>query len=116
MKRTGPTNINARKLISKLKKTKNGLWKRVASDLARPARIRRKVNISRINRHTKEGDVVVVPGKVLSVGDLKHKITIAAFSFSEKSIEKINKSGSKIMSIRDMIKKHPKGSGVRLIG
>jgi len=116
MKRTGPTNINTRKLIKELEKARAGIWKKVAQELKKPARIRRIVNLSRINRYTKEGDIIVVPGKVLSEGELSHKITIAALTFSDKSIEKIEASGSKKMTISELIKDHPKGSGVRIIG
>ena len=116
MKRTGPTNINVRKLISHLEKTKKGLWKRIAEELKKPSRNKRVVNISRINRHSKDGDFVVVPGKVLSEGKLEHKINIAALSFSEESLKKIKESGSTKMDIEDMVKKKPEGSGVKIIG
>ncbi|MCG2911298.1 MAG: 50S ribosomal protein L18e, partial [Sulfolobales archaeon] len=37
MKRTGPTNALARKLIRILRKQKKRIWKRVAEELERPA-------------------------------------------------------------------------------
>ena len=86
MKRTGPTDINLRKLISTLKKTKKPIWKRVASDLAKPRRIRRSVNISRIERYCKSGENIVVPGKVLGSGTLTKKLTIGALSFSKSAL------------------------------
>ncbi|MCD6547218.1 MAG: 50S ribosomal protein L18e [Nanoarchaeota archaeon] len=115
MKR-GPTNIQLIKLINELKKLKKPIWKRVASDLERPRRIRRIVNLSRINRYTKDGDVVVVPGKVLGDGILEKKIEIAAFQFSQSAKEKIKLSGSSAISIQELIKKNPEGKGVKIIG
>ena len=60
MKRTGPTNPLLQDLIGELKKRSNeqsvNLWKRIASDLERPTRNRRAVNLSRINRNTKENE------------------------------------------------------------
>jgi large subunit ribosomal protein L18e len=69
MKRTGPTNIVLRKTIKELYKlarqNKASIWRAVAEELEKPRRQRRIVNVSRINRYTSDGDIVVVPGKVL---------------------------------------------------
>ena len=82
-------------LIKELKKKatedNSAMWKRVANDLAKPTRQRRIVNLYKLDKNTKEGEVVVVPGKVLGVGELNHKITVAAWSFSISALEKINK-------------------------
>ena len=95
-KRTGPTNPILLKLIVELKKKSNeqsaDIWRRVADDLEKPTRQRRVVNLSSLSRHTKENEIVVVPGKVLGAGDLGHKITISAFQFSNGAKEKIKKA------------------------
>ena len=70
------------------------IWRRIADDLQKPTRRRRIVNLSRLDRYTKENEVVVVPGKVLGSGELNHKLTIAAYNFSEQALEKIKKSKS----------------------
>jgi len=49
------------------------------------------------------------------VGDLDKKLTVAAYSFSEKAKEKINKNGRAI-SIVELLKENPKGSKVRIVG
>ena len=107
-------------LITELKKTSIEqdvkIWKRVASDLDRPTSQRRVVNLSRIDKYSMDGEVVIVPGKVLSMGELTKKVTVAAYSFSESAVEKIKESGSQVMSIYDLLKKNPKGSKVRIIG
>ena len=72
-------------------------------------------NIYKINKTTRDGETAIVPGKVLSEGELTKKITVAAWQFSEKAKEKINKVG-KAVSIKELIKKNPKGSKVRIIG
>ncbi|MEK6916715.1 MAG: 50S ribosomal protein L18e [Nanoarchaeota archaeon] len=92
------------------------IWKRIASDLEGPTSRRRVVNLSRINRYAKANDIVVVPGKVLSMGEIDKKLTIAAHAFSGNAIEKIRNSGSKAISINELIKENPKGSKVRIIG
>ena len=119
MKRTGPTNPVLKELIEELRKKGSEenikIWKRVASDLERPSRIRRVVNLLRINRYAKEDETVVVPGKVLGGGELNHKVVVAAYQFSESAIDKINKVG-KAITIVDLMKENPKASKVRIIG
>ncbi len=112
--KTKSTNIHLRKLIADLNKQKVPMWKAVAKELAKPIRIRREVNLSKINRYTKDKDTVVVPGKVLSGGELDHKVTIAAWQFSDAAFEKVKKSGSEAISIPELVKK--KAKGVKIIG
>ncbi len=118
-KRTGPTNKNLSNLISELKelsiKEKVNVWKRIANDLSKPTRQRRKTNIYKINKYTKEDEIALVPGKVLGLGELSKKITVAAFQYSDVAKEKINKIG-KAITIKELIKQNPKGKKVRIIG
>mgnify|MGYP001575128374 FL=1 len=103
-------------LVTELKKTstskKAKIWKAVADELLKPTRKMREVNIDKINRVTKENDVIVIPGKVLGKGSLDHKVTVSAFNFSESARKKLNN----ILTIQELLKKNPKGSGVRIIG
>tara|TARA_Y100000310_G_scaffold336613_1_gene421637 strand:+ start:750 stop:1115 length:366 start_codon:yes stop_codon:yes gene_type:complete len=119
-KRTGPTNSSLISLIESLKalgSEKNiPLWKRVARDLEKPRRNVRAVNLSRINRYTKEDEIIIVPGKVLGDGVLEHKLTISAFSYSKSALEKINKAQAKAMLIKDLMGMDIKGKRIRIIG
>ncbi|HDJ89663.1 MAG TPA: 50S ribosomal protein L18e [Thermoprotei archaeon] len=119
MKRTGPTNIHLRLLISFLrrKSRENGakIWRTVAEYLEKPTRKRVEVNIWKINKYTIEGDTVVIPGKVLGYGSLNHKVTVAAWKFSKKGREKILKAGGKILTIDQLIEINPKGSNVKIL-
>ncbi|AFK50956.1 50S ribosomal protein L18 [Thermogladius calderae 1633] len=114
------TNIVLRRTISELRRAANkygaAIWDEVAEELSRPRRRRRVVNLSRINRYTGPGDVVVVPGKVLAAGRLDHPVTVASFSFSKAAVEKIRASGGRAIHILDLVKENPKGSGVKIIG
>jgi len=92
------------------------MWKRVAKDLQKPTRARRIVNLTKINKFSKENDMVVVPGKVLGSGELDHKVTIAAFTFSKQAIEKIEGSKGTIYSLYEFMKKNPKGEKTRILG
>ncbi|MBI4448053.1 50S ribosomal protein L18e [Candidatus Woesearchaeota archaeon] len=119
METIGPTNIHFKRLINELgklsKKEQSALWGRVADDLSKSTRRRREVNIYRINKYSKDGDTVIVPGKVLGVGEIGHAVTVAAWNFSEIARKKITKKG-KVMPIQELMKKNPKGEGVRLLG
>ena len=95
-------------------KEKVNIWKRVAQELEKPVRRSRKVNFYKINKYVREGETAIVPGKILSEGEIEKKIVVAAWQFSEKATEKINKKG-KAISINELIKKNPKGKKVRII-
>ncbi len=118
-KRTGPTNLVLRKLIADLKslstKEKVKLWRTLANYLESSTRQRREVNVYKINKYTKEGETALVPGKVLSEGELTKKVTVAAYRFSDKAKNKINKVG-KAITIHQLIKDNPKGKKVRILG
>ena len=121
VKRTGPQTLELQKLIIELKiignKNNVSLWKRVAKELERSTRIRRRVNIYKIDKYTRDNEIALVPGKVLSMGELTKKITVAAYQFSDTAREKINSIG-KAISIKELLEKNhnPKGKRIRIIG
>ena len=119
-KPTGPTNPLLIGLIEELKKKsvdqKANLWRKVASDLERPTRKRRIVNLSKIDNYTKENETIVVPGKVLGAGNLNHKLTISAYQFSNSAKDKLIKAGAKIIPLNELIRESPKGKRIRIIG
>jgi large subunit ribosomal protein L18e len=118
-KRTGPTNILIRMTIRKLRsaahKNRAPIWRYVAELLDRPRRLRIVVNVSKINRHTKPGDTVVVPGKVLGAGRIDHPVTVAAIAFSEEAARKIVEAGGRVIHILKLLEENPRGSGVKII-
>lgn len=97
------------------RKNKADIWKDVASWLGKSSRSRPEVNLSDLERVTKKGDVVVVPGKVLGGGSLEHALTVGAFSFSGSVEEKIKKAGGKTIDIIGLVKAHPKGKKVKIV-
>jgi len=119
-KRTGSDNPILQSLISELKKKSAeqnvAIWKRIATDLEKPTRQRRVVNLSRLNRYTSEDELVIVPGKVLGAGTLDHKLTIAAYQFSGGAKDKLLKNGSKIMPLEEISMHDPKGKKIRIMG
>jgi len=113
------TNVQKLMLIRYLKKLSREnnarIWRYVAELLQRPRRNKVEVNISKINRYTKEGDLVVVPGKVLGAGILDHPVTVAALAYSESARRKILEAGGQILSIEELASQNPKGSNIKVI-
>ena len=96
------------------KKNEAPIWSRLADLATKPSSSKRIVNLTRINRITKENDIIFVPGKVLGTGSVSHKITLCSFSISTSAANKIIQNGGKIITYSDMIKKYPTGKGVIL--
>lgn len=117
MKKITKTNPSTLKLIEELKKhstnEKSSFWKRIVKELQKSTRKVREVNLDKLNNVTRKDEMVFVPGKVLGKGDLNHKLTIAAFSFTESAREKLK---GNIISVYDLMKKDPKGKKIRIIG
>ena len=111
---------NRLRLIEELKvsagKENARIWDVVAKELSGSRKNRREVNLWSVNKNTQEGDVIIIPGKLLGKGNLDHKIDIAAFKFSVNAREKIKNAGGNAMLISELIKKNPKGSNVKIIG
>jgi large subunit ribosomal protein L18e len=118
MKRTGPTNFHAQQLILELesKALESKFWKRILGDLKKPSRMRRTVNVYKIDKYAKDGETVLVPGKVLSVGELNKKVAVAAFTFSLEARKKIEEANGKILTIQELIQQNPEGKNVRILG
>lgn len=110
------TNQHLQKLIRDLEGADCKLWNRVGNDLNKSTRARRAVNVSRIARHTKENEIIIVPGKVLGSGALSHSLTIAAWDFSSGARTQIESAKGKCLSIADLFRQNPKGQKVRIIG
>lgn len=100
--------------IIKLAK-KNPKWLQVAGILSGPTRKYASVNLNKIDKNSKEGDTIIVIGKVLSQGELTKKVRIAALGFSEEAISKIKKAKCEAKSIEDEIKLDPQARGIKII-
>jgi len=100
------------------RKSKEGgrhIWRDAAERLLRSNKKRTTINISKLSRYTKEGETVLVPGKVLGSGRLAHPVTIAAFSFSESARSKITTAKGRCLSIVDLMKENREGSNVKIM-
>jgi large subunit ribosomal protein L18e len=98
------------------KKTKAPLWKDLERRLINSRSNRQEINLDKLSKFTKEGDVVIVPGKILGAGNLGHSVIVFAYSISQLASKKINEAGGQILALTDLIEKYPHGSGVKIIG
>jgi|TARA_Y100001951_G_C11197845_1_gene215358 large subunit ribosomal protein L18e len=90
-------------------------WRKVAGILSGPRRKFVEFNLQDIDRSAKEGESVLVPGKVLSQGNLDKKIKVIALNFSSKAKEKLFKSKNESVTIIEEIKKNPEAKGLRIL-
>ena len=94
---------------------KNKAWLKIAEILSGPRKNRTNLNLEELNKKIKDEKTVVVPGKILSQGELDKKIKIVALGFSEKAEEKLKKSGTETLIILEEIKKNPEAKGVKIL-
>jgi len=92
------------------------IWRTIAKKLEGPSRNWAEVNISRIARHSKEGETLIVPGKLLGAGLISFSVIIAAYNISNQAKHKIEAAGGKILTIRELSESHPDGTGIRIMG
>ena len=91
-----------------MKAKKNGLWVEVAGMLSCPARRMTNANLDEIDKKAKDGEVVVVAGKVLGTGNLTKRVKLIAFAFSKSAEDKLKKAKIDYSMIKDEIDKNHK--------
>ncbi|MCD4702990.1 MAG: 50S ribosomal protein L18e [Methanosarcinaceae archaeon] len=106
-------------LIAVLKETAREndapVWRDIAIGLEAPKRNHAQVNLSKLNRYTKENQMILVPGKVLGAGVIGHALIIGALGFSAAAQDKITSAGGKCMTIEQALDENPDGSGIRIM-
>ena len=116
MKTTGPSNPHNQALVSLLDKGGQAkIWRRVAYLVNAPLRKKKVLNVDQLNSLVKDGEIIVVPSKILGSGVINKKITIGALNFSNEAKRKIAAAGGTPLSIIELWEKHPKGTNVRII-
>lgn len=105
------TNKSLAEAITIIKK-KNAEY---AKHLAMPVKKWAELNLDQIDRATKEGDSVFIPGKVLSSGDINKKIKIVAWKASSSALEKMKAAKVDFVSVSEEIKKNPELKNLRLL-
>jgi large subunit ribosomal protein L18e len=118
-KKYDKSNPRLTELIRLLKKASSEnevqIWRDIAVRLEKPSKNYAEVNVSKINRYAKEGETLIIPGKVLGSGVLESKVTVAALNFSEAAVSKIAGKSGECISIEQLLALNPKGSHVRIL-
>ena len=94
---------------------KNANWMPIAKILSGSTRKHAAVNLRQINEKAELGDTFVIPGKVLSEGELSKKIKICAFNISKEAKEKLKHTKSEFVTLAEEIKKNSKAEGIKII-
>jgi large subunit ribosomal protein L18e len=85
----------------------------LASCLSVPTRKQAKVNIRRLNES--KGEAVLVPGKVLSLGEIEKnkKMRVYALGFSQGAKDKLKKAGWEFDLLINILRKMKRGDKLK---
>ena len=97
------------------RKNKAPVWASAAKRLSSSTRQRAAVNLNMLSRLSKADTVMLVPGKVLSLGAPDKKFTVAAYAYSKAALVKLHATGCKVLTIDELLKENPKGTKVILV-
>lgn len=116
----GPENNSNIELIKTLEHqsvvSKAPIWKLVAKYLKTPKRKRPAVNLMKLTKFAKEGSTLLVPGRVLSMGNVpSYAFTLACESISSPAKLKLENSKVKLVTMVSLVQANPKGSNVKII-
>lgn len=92
------------------------IWRDIASRLEKPSRNWAQVNVSKLEQHVRDGENVVVPGKLLGSGDPARAFTVIAYSASATAKAKIAAAGGTVLTLDQGVAQFPKGEKCRIIG
>ena len=101
-------------LEKQAKKENAKIWLKVGNILSKSRKNRVAVNLMKIDKYAKEGETIVVPGKVLGTGNLTKKVIVSSFEISDKAKQKINGVGT-FMDLKSLMEKNPKGKGLKIL-
>lgn len=90
-------------------------WHPFAHRVSGPQRKYLQVNLSELNARAREGDTLVVAGKILGVGSFTRRARISALGFSASAAHKLKEAKVEIVPLIEEIKKNPHAEGVSFV-
>ncbi len=108
MKITGANKLETQKTISLLekhgRKTKQKIFVALAKELSKARRQRVAVNLRKLSKLSEKNKkkILVVPGKVLSLGEAIAGIEVAALQFSAEAKKKIEQAKGKALTLNQL--------------
>jgi len=116
IEKTNPLLISLIKELREHAREQNApIWRDIAGRLERSERTWAEVNVGYLAERVDAKEHVVIPGKLLGGGSIKKPVFVAAFSVTPSAAKKIAAAGGRTLSIPEMVKELPKGTGVRII-
>lgn len=91
------------------------LWRDIALRLEKPSRNWAQVNVSKLDQHVRDGEHVVIAGKLLGTGEVTKAHTVVAFNASASAVEKISAAGGKVLTLQEGVAAFPKGEKCRIL-
>ena len=95
--------------------SKTPSWLKYAKLLSAPTRKHVSVNLDEIDKHAKTADTILVPGKILSLGNITKKIRVCSFSISKAAKGKLKETKSDWLPIIKEIKENSRAEGIKII-
>ena len=115
-----PYNPIKRHTLTLLRQSSKKSWRLICHYISKQLESHKSqitnVNVSKVSTLTKEGDVILIPGKGLGSGIIDHKIHRGALSFSGVAIEKIRRADGEPLSIQAFIQKYINHKGLIILG
>lgn len=85
----------------------------LARQLSSSTRKQLKINLEFLKKI--ENNNILIPGKILGLGEINKKISISALNFSSSAKEKLKKAGCEFKTIKEELEKNPSLKGVKII-
>jgi large subunit ribosomal protein L18e len=92
------------------------IWGSVADRLERARHQTLPLNVGQLERIADAEEWVVVPGKLLAEGPLSKPLTVGALGYSAGARTKVRAAGGTALSIPELVRARPDGTGVRVLG
>ena len=110
LRKTNPELIKTISLV-----LKSPAWTQLAKPLSGSNRNLPNINLEDVEEKASVGDIIIFPGKILSLGEITKKIRICALGISKLAKEKLKKTKSEYSSLLQEIKNNPKAQGIKII-
>ena len=94
---------------------KHKKWVKVAQIISGSRRKYLSTNLNEIDEKTREGDTIIVIGKVLGSGEINKKIRVCALDFSESAKKKLIKVKADLVTILEEINKNKNAEGIKIL-
>jgi large subunit ribosomal protein L18e len=113
------TSLKIRETVESLleisRENNSSLWRDVAKRLSETRQNYADLNVGKISKLSKDGDIIVVPGKILGSGYMEKKVKLAALEVSDKAMKKIKDSGSEFIQLIELAKQMPQATNIKIM-